>query len=150
MNSKFLYLFFLSICLASCESHPSYWVTHDQLQPSTNPSIKTVKLVNGSIIIFNQNLGYYDSNKQIIEGITITGWHDTTTLAKVESVEIQDEESNNVSNALKVIGITLLAGGIVLGIAMLNYSANHGGQACLVTIAVVGIATTGAALLIFA
>ena|ERR1035437_7698761 len=150
MNRRLFYLFFLSICLASCASQPTHWVSRAELFPASNADIKSVELVDGSVIEFNRSLGWYNLKKQIIEGVTITGWHPEISLAKVKQVEIQDEDPNSGSNILRVIGIILLGGGIILGIVLLNYFFNHGGQACLVIIAVVGITTTGAALLILA
>ena len=150
MTRKFLYLFFLPVCLASCSSQHTHWVSRTELFPASNADIKSVKLVDGSVIEFNQSLGWYNPEKQLIEGVTITGWHDTTALAKIQQVEIQDVDANAGGNVLKVVGIMLLAGGIILVIVMLNYFSTHGGQACLVLIAAVGLTTTGAALLIFA
>ena len=73
------------------------------------------------LLLFDQNLGWYNSTKQFIEGITITGWHDTTALAKVQQVEIQEGNADTGSAVMKVIGITLLISlglGIILGIVL--------------------------------
>lgn len=152
MTRRILYLFFLSLCLASCASQQTtHWVLRSELQPAPQPNIKSVELTDGSILEFDQWLGWYDVGKQIIEGVTLTGWHPTIPIAKVERIEIQDAESNTGSSVLTAIGITLavLAGlSIVMGIVLLNQFTSHGG--CVVFIAVVGITTTAAAILIFA
>jgi hypothetical protein len=153
MPRKFFSLWLLSICLASCASHSSYWVTRDQLQPSIDPNIKLIQLVNGSTIIFDQNLGWYDSRKRFIEGITITGWHDTTAVINIQRVEIQEGNADTGSAVVKVIGLTLLASlvlGLILGIVISNQGGFTHGPPCLVFIAIVGITTTAAAILIFA
>jgi hypothetical protein len=152
MKRLYFYLFFLSICLGSCASQQStHWVPRAELQPSTDPNIKLIQLVNGSTIIFDHNLGWYNAKKQFIEGITITGWHDTTDVAKVQQVEITDGESNGGNSLLKAIGITLLITlglSIVAGILLLRQFSAQGG--CLIFIAVLGVTTTVAAVLIFA
>ena len=151
MTRTFPYWFFLLICLASCANHPSYWVPRDELRPAAEPNIKLIELTDSSTIIFDHNLGWFNPERQIIEGITITGWHDTTALAKIQRVEISNEASDDGNTALKAIGIALvacLALGVVMGIVLLNQFTSHGG--CLVFIAVLGVTTTAAAVLIFA
>jgi hypothetical protein len=152
MTRRFFYLSLLSICLTSCASQQStHWVLRTELQPSPQPNIKSVELTDGSILEFDQWLGWYDAGKQIIEGVTLTGWHPTIPLAKVQRVEIQDDDLNTGSNVLKSIGIALLIClglGIIAGIILLHQLSAQGG--CLVFIAVVGITTTAATILIFA
>jgi hypothetical protein len=110
-----------------------------------------VELTDGSILEFDQRLGWYDAGKQIIEGVTLTGWHPTIPVAKVQRVEIQEEGSNSGGDTLKGIGIMLLIClglGIVAGIMLLHQLSAQGG--CLVFIAAVGITTTAATILFFA
>jgi hypothetical protein len=152
MNRKFFYLFFLSFCLASCASQQAtHWVSRAELQPASDANIKSVELVDGTALQFNRSLGWYNAEKQIIEGVTLTGWHPTIPIGSVQRVEIQDEDSNTGSNVLKGIGIALLISlglGIIAGIVILNQISSHGG--CLVFIAVIGVTTTAAAVLLFA
>jgi hypothetical protein len=152
MIRRYFYLFFLSLCLGSCSNQQStHWILRTELQPAPEPNIKSIELSDGSILEFDQSLGWYDAGKQIIEGVTLTGWHPTIPLSKVERVEIQDEDSSTGNTVMKGIGIALLIYlglGIVAGIVLLNQISSHGG--CVVFIAVVGITTTAAAILIFA
>jgi hypothetical protein len=152
MTRRFFYLSLLSICLASCASQQNtHWVLRTELQPAPQPNIKSVELTDGSILEFDEWMGWYDAGKQIIEGVTLTGWHPTIPIAKVQRVEIQEESSNSGSDVLKGIGIMLLIClglGIIAGIMLLHQLSAQGG--CLVLIAVVGITTTAGAILIFA
>jgi hypothetical protein len=123
MKRQFFYLFFLSICLTACSSQQStHWVPRAELHPSTDPNIKLIQLVNGSTIIFDQNLGWYDAKDQIIEGTTITGLHYTTALAKVQRVEIEDE-SNGGETTLAVL-LAFFAGCFIVFIVAIG-SAFH-------------------------
>jgi len=58
--------------------------------------------------MFDQDLGWYDTKKQIIEGITITGWHDTTVIVKVSSVEITEAGHSNVGIILGAISLIFI------------------------------------------
>ena len=85
-------LFFLTVSLASC-STPPHWITREELQPAPDPNIEKIELVDGPLVEFNHALGWYDAEKSTIEGVTITGWHDTIYLARVQRVELAGENN---------------------------------------------------------
>jgi hypothetical protein len=147
MIPRFFCLFFFSFCLASCASQPTHWISRTEIHPALDANIKSIELVDGSILEFNRSLGWYDAEKEIIEGVTITGWHPAIPLAKVQRLEIADEPSGP---SVGVILLILLVLSIGIGIGFLN-QVDPGGRGCLILVqlAVVSAATMAAVVLIF-
>jgi hypothetical protein len=116
MTRRFLFLFFLSYCLASCSS-PPHWVTRDELRPSPDPNIQKVELADGPVFEFNHALGWYDAEKNIIEGVTILGSHDTIPLARVQRVELAGK-SNSGQTTLAVLLVFFLGCFVVFLVAI--------------------------------
>jgi hypothetical protein len=148
MRRQFSYLFFLSICLASCASQQStHWVSRDELHPSSEANIKSVELVDGPILEFNMSRGWYDASKKIIEGVTITHWHDTIPLARIQRVEIEDEPNGGTSTlvAILLLCLALAIGG---GIAIFNQVVPRGGCLILIQVIILSAATIVAMVII--
>jgi hypothetical protein len=145
MTRQFLCLFFLSFCLASCSKQSTHWVSRAELQPASDANIKSVELVDGPVLEFNKSFGWYDAKKSIIEGFTITGWHDTIPLARVQRVEIDDEPTggNTTIWSILLLGLILV---VVGGIALFNSLVPRGGCLILVQLALVSAATMSAVL----
>ncbi len=103
--------------------------------------------MDGPVLEFNMSRGWYDASKKIIEGVTITQWHDTIPLARIQRVEIEDEPNGATSTlvAILLIGLVVTIGG---GIILFNQIVPHGGCLILVQIAIVSAATMTAMLLI--
>jgi hypothetical protein len=147
MRRKFLYLFFLTICLASCASRSTHWVERAEIQPASDANIKSVELVDGPVLEFDKSRGWYDAEKSIIEGVTITGWRDTIPLARVQRVEIDDEPNggNSTLVAILFICLALAIGG---GIAIFNQIVPRGGCLILIQIVILSAATMVAVVII--
>jgi hypothetical protein len=153
MASQFLYLFFLSLCVVSCSGQSSHWASREELKPAVNPNIKLIHLDDGTTMIFDKDLGWYNAQQKFIEGVSISGSHDTIPISRVWSVEIKDDNSIDFGDLLKTIGIFILATaiiGLVLGALFVVLFPPHftHGPPCLVMIAILSLSLTGATILV--
>ncbi|HEY3875279.1 MAG TPA: hypothetical protein VGM92_07360 [Candidatus Kapabacteria bacterium] len=135
-------LFFLfavvPILFTRCDSGPdTHWVPTTELQPADQPNIREIELKDGSQVIFNRELGWYDRGRAIVEGVTLTGWHPAVPLDSIRSIEIQDRPQVNrgLETFLIVIG-GLFALGLIAGIIFTIELARSG---CIMVVAILFI-----------
>ena len=97
-------------------------------------SIKEVELVDGSIITFDQNLGSYDAENEVIKGMTNSGRDTTIPLVSVKRVLVWGvtHKSNSLLLTLLLVGFAVL-----LGIAVYKTAIPPGG--CMMAIISIGM-----------
>ncbi len=134
----FILLFLLTI-LPSCTTHSLHWVSKSELFPSATANIKSVELIDGSVLEFNESRGWYDAEHQSIEGVTLTGWHPTIPLAKVQRAEIV-EDNSNAAGTIGIVLLALLGFGLIGAIALAS-SFRSSGCLILIQLALVSAAT---------
>jgi hypothetical protein len=129
------YLPVLFLALCSCNASSTRWVSRNDIQPVPEPNIVRVTLIDNSTIEFNSKLGWYDFERSLIEGTTAHGIQDTIPLSSVQNIEMKEYHSNIF---LWILG-TLFLLSIGMGIVLYNvFFPPHGGG-CLVLIAMIGI-----------
>jgi hypothetical protein len=125
MKKLFAFLvFFFPASLTSC-SNPSHWVSCQELQLASDPKIEKIELANDSIITFDHNLGKYDADKQVIEGVTIMGWHDTASLAQVQRIEIIEASGDNSRSLIQTIVLIYAVLGGIAAIALVIWAGSR-------------------------
>ncbi|HWF44706.1 MAG TPA: hypothetical protein VG537_08690 [Candidatus Kapabacteria bacterium] len=136
--------------LSSCSSTYTHWqVSREGLQPSRDATIERIYLVDSSIIEFDDAHGWYDAERAYIEGVTSGGMRDTISLSKVQSVDIEQERTNNTGITIAGITLFLLAlGAVVLFAAFGGYSTVSRGCVVLIQFAILSAATMAAIVLI--
>jgi hypothetical protein len=142
-----LFLIIFLALLASCTNHSSHWISSSDIKPASDANIERIELVDGPILEFGQELGWFDAKKGIIEGITITGWRDTIPLARITRVEIEDQPSGVTSTltAILLIGLALAVG---LGMLLFNSVVPRGGCLILIQVILVSAATMAAVVIL--
>ena len=79
-----------------------------ELRPSSAPDISRVMMKNGTVVVFNPDLGWYNRQAGTIEGITVDSQHVEYHLSELAKVETVREYS--LIPAAVVAGIVLFAG----------------------------------------
>jgi hypothetical protein len=152
MTRWVFFLFFIALSLDSCStSQESHWISRSELFPASHPNIKSIELKDGSILEFDRSLGWYDKEKQVIEGVNIAGGYDTTALAKIQGAEIVVGSGSSTGKSILTAFLILLGLAVVASIVFIIVAINdfsHSG--CLVLIELgLASAATMAAVLIF-
>jgi hypothetical protein len=118
------YFLFLVFFFVSCSS-PSHWVSRAELEPSQDPNIEKIELVDGPIVEFTQALGWYNSENGTIEGVNRDGIRDTIPISRITRAEISGE-SNSTETGLLIISSFLVAAVVVLIFALIRVGNTSG------------------------
>ncbi len=79
-----------------------------ELRSSSAPDISRVMKKNGTVVVFNPDLGWYNKQAGTIEGVTVDSQHVEYHLSELAKVETVREYS--IIPAAVVLGIALFAG----------------------------------------
>jgi hypothetical protein len=143
---KSSYFIIALTCLVSCSTHSAYWVSHAELDPASDPNVQQVELVDGSFIIFDHKLGWYDAQRLTIEGETTHG-HESIPLARINRVLIEDQPNKGISSFLSILLVALgiLIVSLVVVVLGIQYAFPRG---CVVAIISVGMMVAAIIILI--
>lgn len=132
MKSRVPVILFSLLLLASCASTDTRIVPGDRLVPADVPNIRSVTLLDGKIINFNSNLGWYNYQRAYVEGVTLEEEHDTIPVSKIKVALLSETNPNTVASIFAAIGLMALAFTIAI-VVYITQTANRSG--CIVILA---------------
>ncbi|MGH2638388.1 MAG: hypothetical protein ACRDF4_03800, partial [Rhabdochlamydiaceae bacterium] len=112
--------------LASCTSQQSTIVSGKELAPSNAPNIKSVHLTDGTVVVFNSDLGRYDAKHGYIEGFTREGSRVTIPITKIVLAQLVAPKVDTAFIPVAV-GVLFLAAVIGVVIALIDFLNQRGG-----------------------
>ena len=109
------------VLIVGC-SHPSRWVAASDLREMSNTHVIELTLNNGENVQFDETMGWYNKDRDIIEGQSLRHFGaDTLRLQDIQSIHLPSE-----MNTVATIALMVLFG---LSIGAVWYALHYIGQA---------------------